>query len=209
MPDEEVGHSQILREISNLDTRLNERINSVQETARAIHDDYTRVPTLLDRAILLIREIMEAQIDKQGAIALEKFARVETQFVELDKRSGQLKIAGDTAIAAAMAAAEKGVSENNRSFAQAVLKSETSTGEALKNLENLFKTEIRSTNEMVSIIRSKQDKGEGIGASVWMMGAAMLAILSLGIAGYSAFRSAAAPQVIYAPAPAPAPTNRP
>ena len=160
-----------------------------------------------------MRELLLERIMRSDTVTLEHFARIETQFIELDKRTSQLKIASDTAIAAAMAAAEKAVGENNRSFSLAVAKSETSTGEALKNLGEMFRTEVRATNDKVSVLASRQDRNDGSSAGMWAMGAAIIAVVSLLLAGYSTFHgsSAVQPTVTYVPAPTavPAPITVP
>jgi len=204
--------AQLLRELANVELRLNEKIESIKETARILHEDYTRVPTLLDRASTEINNLFSERILHLQDVTNEKFTRVETQFGEKEKRDMQAKLAADTGIAAAMAAAEKAVGENNRSFAAAVAKSEKNTEDALKSLDNQFKTEIRSMAEKLSDIGSRQARNDGSSATMMSIGAGAMAIMSLIIAAYAAFHiGSPTPVISYAPAPTavPAPVTVP
>lgn len=177
------------------------RIDSMDKASELLHVNLETVvrPHDLDA----LRDLLVARIERSDVVAGEKFSGIGTLFVELDKRNSQLKIAGDTAIAAAMAAAEKAVGENNKSFSASVAKSEATTGDALRSLDNQLKTEIRATNDKVSTIASRQDRNEGGSASLIAVGSAAVAAISLFIAGYAAFHTSFSPQpmVQYVPAP--------
>lgn len=207
--------AQLFREMANLELRLNDKIEAIRDSAKLIHTDYTRVPTLLDRAVTELRALLEQRIELEQKLTIERFAKVETQFTELNLRTSQLKTASDTAIAAAMAAAEKAVGENNRSFSLAVAKSETMTSEALKNLGENLKTEVRATNDKVGTLADRMNRSEGSNSAMWAMGAAIIAVVSLLLAGYSAFHGSnvavPVPTVQYVPAPpaVPAPVTVP
>lgn len=171
------------------------------------HQDMVRVPTLLQTALASLKELLHqealthaaelrGELNKIYAEFAEKFLRVETQFTELDKRTGQLKVASEIAIAAAMAAAEKAGS-----------KSENTVGESLKSLDSQLKTEIRATNDKVAALASRQDKNDGSNATLVSVGSGIVALMAIVVAGYSAFHagnsSVSAPQPIvqYVPAP--------
>jgi hypothetical protein len=206
----ELGHATALTDakFSAVDARL----DSMDKASELLHSNLTTV--VFPHDLISQRETLTARIDKSDSVNIERFARVETQFVELDKRNSQAKIAADTGIAAAMAAAEKAVGENNRSFAASTLKSETTTGDALRSLDSQLKTEIRATNDKVAMLASRQDRNEGSSASLIAIGSAALAVVALMIAGYSAFHSTGVlpqPTVQYVPAPTavPAPVTVP
>jgi hypothetical protein len=205
-----------LREIIEAELRaVSARLDSMDKAADLLHANLTAIVHPND--LTKIRDVVVGRIEKSDLVGDEKFARIETQFTELDKRTGQLKTASDTAIAAAMAAAEKAVGENNRSFAAAVAKSEKNTEDSLKSLDNQFKTEIRSMTDKVNDIGSRQDKLDGSGAVLVGMGAAIVAVMSLLIAAYAAFHANVTPVAIpqpviqYVPAPTavPAPVTVP
>jgi hypothetical protein len=187
----------------------------MDKAADLLHANLTAIVHPND--LVTMRDVVIGRIEKSDLVTIEKFARIETQFTELDKRTGQLKTASDTAIAAAMAAAEKAVGENNRSFAAAVAKSEKNTEDSLKSLDNQFKTEIRSMTDKVNDIGSRQDKNDGSSATLVAMGASIVAVISLLIGAYAAFHvpniSGPLPQPViqYVPAPTavPAPVTVP
>jgi hypothetical protein len=198
----------MLRELmeANLDG-IKSRIDSMDKASELLHANLERVVRPHD--IESLRELTMSRIDRSEAVSTEKFGRVEMQFVELDKRTSQLKTASDTAIQAAMAAAEKAVGENNRSFSAAVTKSENTTGESLKNLDSLFKTEIRAITDKVVSLASRQDRSDGSNASLLAIGSGAVAMMSLLIAAYVAFRPASPPVVSYVPLPTAMPVPAP
>jgi hypothetical protein len=210
---------QLRRELGNLRELMEahlegvkSRIDAMDKANELLHANLERVVRPHD--VEAMRELMLGRIERSDAVVAEKFERIDMQFVELDKRTGQLKAAGDTAIDRAMAAAEKAVGENNRSFSAAVQKSENTTGESLKNLDGLFKTEIRSLTDKVAGIASRQDRNDGSSASLIAIGSGAMAVISLVIAAYAALHLSATPPqpvVSYVPAPTaiPAPVTVP
>jgi hypothetical protein len=137
------------------------RLDGMDKASALLHEDFTRVPTSIDREITHAREFVSVSIKQVVDVFTEKLARVETLFIELDKRTGQLGLANATALTAALQAAEKAVTEQNRSRDQAIQKSEASTAEMLRQLQTQFQTEIRATNTSIGEVKSRLDKGEG------------------------------------------------
>jgi hypothetical protein len=91
----------------------------------------------------------------------QQFLRVDQQFVQLEKLAAQLKIAGDTAVAAALQAQKEAAGEQTKSSAAAISKSEAATGESIKQLQALFQTSIGGLTTQVLDLKSRLDKGEG------------------------------------------------
>jgi hypothetical protein len=94
----------------------------MEKAVEVFHADLTRVPTLLDRSITGLRELLEqivfteieklkGQLDTNRAETAEKFAGVAAQFSErdtrTDQRAGDTKLAVDAAFAAAKEATAK------------------------------------------------------------------------------------------------------
>ena len=114
----------------------------------------------LRRELLNLRELLESQLKNQTDVAEGQFARIDTLFVEGEKRSQALRVADSLALAAALQAAKEAVGEQNRSNGLAISKSEASFIEALKQQQTLFQTEIKAANDKISLIISRLDKGE-------------------------------------------------
>src|SRR5580658_3839354 len=146
-------------------------------------------PTLLTteqlrRELLNLRELVEARLARTEDISslavsnlrelfAERFTRVDTLFVEGDKRTQQLSAANSLALAAALQAAKEAVGEQNRSSALAIAKSEAATAESILQLRNLFETANRATNEKIDDFKSRLDKREG-GSTAWVVAAGLV-----------------------------------
>lgn len=191
-------------EVDNLEKRLGARIDGMEKAVQVFHDDLTRVPTLLDRSIAGLRELLEARmggtdalfltlkervegkngglddeikhlrelmesqiknvgvdIEKISSVTQERFTRIDTQFVERDKRLEQLSLADKTAVAAALQAAKEAVGAQNTSNSIAIAKSESSTVESIKQLQALFATANSALNDKVNDLKGRFDRGEG------------------------------------------------
>lgn len=115
----------------------------------------------MDGAVKSLRELVFADIDKLSAVSSERFTRIDTQFIERDKRTDQLSLADKTAVAAALQAAKEAVGAQNTSNSIAIAKSESSTVESIKQLQTLFNSAIDGLNDKVNDVKSRLDRGEG------------------------------------------------
>ena len=141
-----------------------------------------RIEDLLRTEIALVL----SKLDKSDSVSSERFDRIDVQFIERDKRTEQLSLASSTAIAAALQAAKEAVGEQNRSSALAIAKSENSTTEALRQLQTLFQTASKGTDDKINDLKGRLDRGEGIhtgSRDVWgyVIGAIGLAIAAISV----------------------------
>jgi hypothetical protein len=141
-----------------------------------------RIEDLLRTEIALVL----SKLEKSDSVSSERFDRIDVQFIERDKRTEQLSLASSTAIAAALQAAKEAVGEQNRSSALAIAKSENSTTEALRQLQTLFQTASKGTDDKINDLKGRLDRGEGIhtgGRDVWgyVIGAIGLAIAAISV----------------------------
>jgi hypothetical protein len=152
----------LIREgLDNLKEQIVGRLDAMDKAASMLHEDYVRVPTLLDRAVKETRELLTAKIYTLESVFAEKFTRIETQFVERDRRTEQLSLADKTAVAAALQAAKEAVGAQNTSNSIAIAKSESSTVESIKQLQALFTSSIAALQNQVTDIKERIDRGEG------------------------------------------------
>jgi hypothetical protein len=157
----EATAAQLKEAIRNLEGRIETRLNAMDKAQVLFHEDLTRVPTSVDRAILQLRELVESEIDKLKSVTSEVFNRIDVQFIERDKRTEQLALASATAIAAALQAAKEAVGAQNTSNSIAIAKSESSTAESLKQLQTIFQTAMAASTTQINDLKSRLDKGEG------------------------------------------------
>jgi hypothetical protein len=102
------------------------------------------------REIAGLSKYLEGQIKSLQDLIEEKLIGVATQFTMRD-----------TALTAAFKAAQDAVSEQNKSSALAISKSELATAESIKQLQTIFQTASQATNEKIDDLKSRMDKGEG------------------------------------------------
>ena len=67
----------------------------------------------------------------------------------------------DHVVLAAFKAAQDAVTEQNKSSALAISKSEFATAESIKQLQAIFQTAIGAINDKIDDMKSRMDKGEG------------------------------------------------
>jgi len=187
------------REIGALREALEAKIGGQETVFSAARLVFDQQRVTIDHATTALRELVFSEISKLKTSTDENFKRIETQmndrlsvisevfrkvdvqFIERDKQATQLALSNSTAIAAAMQAAEKAVGAQNISNSTAIAKSESATTESLKQLRELFISELKGIRDQVGDIKTRQDKGEGAkvgGGAVWgyIVGAAGLVI---------------------------------
>src|SRR5665213_4442028 len=101
------------------------------EDIRPIPDPSTLTTSQLHRELASLRELIEARLDGTDK-------RIEIQFAERDKRADQAAKDSKSAVDAAFAAAKEAVSEQNKSSALAISKSETATTKQIDSILSLL-----------------------------------------------------------------------
>ena len=169
---------QLLREISNLQSRLEDRIESVEKSIIVSHDDLVRVPTAVDKAIETLRQLTWGRFDTHDV----RFDGISTQFKERDIRVEQTAKASKEALDAALQAAKEAVGVQQQSNSLAINKSETATKEQINQLGTLIQQNTKATDEKIADIKDRLTRFEGMGTGRgdmwgWFVGA--LGVLSL------------------------------
>lgn len=157
-----VKSDQMYRTMGELEKKFVARLDASDKAVELLHADQVRVPTMLDREIKSMRDIIDAQIKGAHELVMERFVRVDTMFTSLATLTDKLSLANATALTAALSAAEKAVGEQNRSSSLAITKSEQGMLEALKQLQQNFQTEIKAITSVIVTLQSRLDRGEGV-----------------------------------------------
>jgi len=142
--------AQLDRAIGNLERHVDDRLSAVETAAQRIHDDYTRVPTVLDRSIDQLRELLESYIKRSELVRDEKFGRVDIQFEEQNKRTEQLSLANSTAIAAALQAQKEAAQSQNESNAASITKSEAGFIKQIDGIAVLINSNNKATDDKIA-----------------------------------------------------------
>jgi hypothetical protein len=119
---------------------------AIKEGLEVAHEDYVRVPTLLDRSVGEIKELFETKIGATKELLEEKItcaAHVrQEQFHALDvqlearaERARDLDAARESALNHALAAAKELVAAANNNFTKQIEGLQLSTGSQIKSLD--------------------------------------------------------------------------
>lgn len=131
------------REIANLKELQETRLSASAASTAALHD------------------LILAKIEVLSSVTGQRFASIETQFAERDKRTEQLSLADKTAIAAALQAQKEAAGAQNESNAASVTKQEAAFTKLLDQNQTLFQTAMSAQTTQLNDVKSRLDKGEG------------------------------------------------
>lgn len=154
----------LLRELASLNAIFTERIQSIgvrldaMDKAQALfHENLTRVPTEVDKAISHLKELHANVFRERFETVDERFTSVQVQFRELDKRTEQLARAGETALTAALNAQKEGAAQQYSAFGEATNKAELAFIKQIDQLVTLFQTGMKAFDEKVAMATKTTD----------------------------------------------------
>ena len=118
-----------------------------------------------DRAIALLQAFADRQPTIAEVVAKfeEKFIGIQTQFKERDQRVEQAAKESKVAVDAAFASQKEAVSEQNKSAAAAIAKSEAATTKQIDAIGLLLQANAKSADEKVDDIKTRLTSIEGRG----------------------------------------------
>jgi DNA-directed RNA polymerase beta' subunit len=153
---------QLLREIEAVKELFEQRIEAVEKGIAIAHENITRVPTEVDKAIVHLRELSEERLN---TIA-ERFEGVKTQFTERDTRVEQTRVSAKEALDAALQAAKEAVGKQNDSFVTSIAKSEAATNKQIEQLGQLINTMTSANGAKVDDLKDRVLRLEGARVAV-------------------------------------------
>ncbi len=165
-PDPTLRTMQLVdKAVANLKVELETRFDAVatrfegmDKASQLLHDDYVRVPTVVDRAILNLRELILSEIDKTRTVAAERLARVDTVF---DSH--------ELAIAAALSAQQKAADDATAMLRSEIDKLGAVSSERFTRIDTQFterdkRTEQLSLADKTAVAAALQAAKEAVGA---------------------------------------------
>lgn len=171
---------QLRRELSGLREILETRLAAMDRATDLIAMELARVPSHNDRELASQREYIISLIDTVRSVSAEKFAGIDTRFLERDERTAQAAQESRISLDAALAAAKEAVSEQNKANALAIGKSELATKEKLDALERLMVASTTALADKISGVIERvgriEARGEGK-AALWALLAGVILIL--------------------------------
>ena len=180
---------QLWREVGALKELIETRLDAMDQALTVARDNYTRVPTDIDKAIGPLRELFEARLQTID----QRFSGVAQQFQERDTRTTQSEVASKEAIAAALQAAKEAVGEQAKNFTLSIDKSEAATVKQIESIARVGEASNNAAQATISDLKERVTKIEslGIGAAtqrvdqqasagaMWMVIGGCLAIVGL------------------------------
>jgi hypothetical protein len=159
---------------SKLDA-ITSRLDAADKAVQLLHEDVTRVPTDVDKAVSHLRELVFQKLDTN-------YDGVQLQFKERDIRVDQTAKDNKVAVDAALSAAKEAVGEQNKSSALAIAKQEATFNKQLEQLTLLVNTVtgglVDKFNDLKAVVSTILGHNNGIGDS-W--GFAIGAIGAVGV----------------------------
>jgi hypothetical protein len=138
-----------------------------------------------DRAISLL----QANADKSPTIAElfakheEKFASIQIQFIEKDARALQTSEAAKTAVTAALQAAKERFDESNKSFSDAISKSEIVMTKQVEQLATLSQSSATNADGKIGDLKDRMTAMENralvVGILCFMVGIAGIVVAAI------------------------------
>jgi len=142
--------AQIIREIESLRQLVFARLGSIEQRAAEEHEDLVRVPTDVDRAVSSLKELI-----------FTKLEAVDQRFEAVDVLRRESQDAASTAIAAALQAVKEAGSEQTKTFAQQIEKSESSLTRQIEAQATSTGTSLGALNAQVSDLKDRLTRFEG------------------------------------------------
>jgi len=166
--------SAIDRAVNSLERVIDTRLDAMDKALALFESSITRLPTSVD-----------TQVGHLKTLHQEKFLSVQKQFDERDVRTEQTSRDSKVAVDAALQAAKEAVTEQNRSSALAIAKSEAATIKQIDQQGVLIQTGTGALNDKIDDLKSRLTLLEGRGAGMsqsWGVVVAVIGVL-MGVAG--------------------------
>jgi hypothetical protein len=154
---------------------------------RPVPDPTTLTTQALYREIAQLREFISAGIDGDNKQTVERFAKVDQQFELIERTRVELRIADQTALAAALAAQKESAREQAVAFERATAKAEAATTKQLEQLTINFTTAtagqtaiINDMKDRIGRIESVKAGGKEAISNVQMLLALVVVLITIG-----------------------------
>jgi archaellum component FlaC len=199
----------LLREITTLKEQLqtelagevkvlNTKIESLEKTVDAAHNDLVRVPTDVQKAVANLQALTDEKFDRiethlagMQQLKDEQFRAIQQQFRERDERYTGEKEASHGAIAAALEAAKESVGKSEQSQTKTI-EQQSSQIRTITDANNAQITDIKerlTRIEAIAIGQASQKQETHTSSSMIVsVIAVLLTVLSVGIAVFALTR---------------------
>lgn len=140
------------REIGALKELFDREISAMKEAVKLLADNANKSPT-----VAVVNEL----VGRLEAVTNEKFRRIDTQISERDTRTEQSSRDAKVAIDAALQAQKEAVSEQNKSNAASMTKSEAGFTKLLDQQQLMIQQNTKTTDEKIEDLKGRVNNSEG------------------------------------------------
>lgn len=153
IPDPTVLTTQALqREVAGLKELVETRLEAMDKAITLLQSRSDRSPSI---------DVVNESVTSLRKLFIEKFRRVDTQIAERDTSTDKTAQANAKAIEAALQAAKEAVSEQNKSNAESMLKTETALTKQLDQQGVLMQQKTESLESQVDDLKERLNVSDG------------------------------------------------
>lgn len=185
------GYRQVVEtRLAGMDRATELVARELEQQASDVDIQRERLRGDFDREMAALREWLLGRIENVRDVGLEKFAGIETRFIERDTRTEQAAQENRISLAAALAAQKEAVGEQNKANTAAITKSEAATVKQIDAVVSALDAAKVALDDKISDIKTRLDRGEGGTASTqqartqsnWSVGVIVAVAVSVGTA---------------------------
>jgi septation ring formation regulator EzrA len=158
--------AQLLRELGSLKEMFIVRLEAMDRAQTLFHENLTRVPTEVDKAIGHLKELHDKEFVNFRVWIVERFESITTQFKERDERIKQTALDTKFAVEAALSSQEKSVTKQNESNAAANSKVEEGFAKQIDQQRVLLDKTTEGINDKIGDLRDRIVLIEGRGSGM-------------------------------------------
>jgi predicted HAD superfamily Cof-like phosphohydrolase len=149
----------VRREISSLEQKIDARLHGMDEAVRLFDANLTRVPTVVDREIAHLRELVKLELALRAEF-------LQTELRLRDDRVRQAALDTKSELASALQAAEKSAQKQADSFTITADRAQASTTKQQDALAETLRIAAGSLNDKIVGLDNRVTRGEGALAGV-------------------------------------------
>jgi hypothetical protein len=137
------------------------RLEAMDKATQLLHDDFVRVPTVVDRAVMGLERLLDERLGGKIELVLERIKSLSDVTTQQFKSISDTFSEKDKAVSVGLSAQKESAAAQQASNNEAQTKMESNFTKLLDQGRELL-TEVRRNTELqINDIKSRLDKGEG------------------------------------------------
>src|ERR1700684_3736518 len=137
------------------------RLKAMDKATRLLHDDFVRVPTVVDRAVGGLEKLLDERMNGQIQLVFERIKSLSDVTTQQFKSISDTFSEKDKAVSVGLSAQKESAAAQQPANTAANTKMEDNFTKLLDQGRELLTEVRRNTDVQISDIKSRLDKGEG------------------------------------------------